>query len=63
MQQALWQFLEHEKALVEPATACSVAALLENRELYRGKRILIIICGANVSLEQAQQWRAKFLEE
>jgi threonine dehydratase len=53
--------LEHEKLLVEPATSCSVAALLDNKELYRGKRVLLVICGGNVSLQQAETWRSQYL--
>ncbi|MFX0015271.1 MAG: threonine/serine dehydratase [Promethearchaeota archaeon] len=54
---ALQLLLEKEKILVEPATSCSVAALLQNKfELSDVEKICIILCGANVSLRQLREW-------
>jgi len=55
---ALLLLLEHEKLLVEPATACSVAALLHNKfDLQDIDKIGIILCGANVSLRELKEWK------
>src|SRR3954466_14920812 len=35
--------------VIEGAAAVAVAAFLQNAERYRGKRVAVIICGANVS--------------
>ncbi len=54
---ALKFLLEEEKILVEPATSCIVAALLENKfDLSQYNTIGIILCGANVSLRELQKW-------
>jgi threonine dehydratase len=35
--------------IIEGAAAVAVAAFLKNAEVYRGKKVAIVICGANVS--------------
>jgi threonine dehydratase len=35
--------------IIEGAAAVAVAAFLKSAELYRGKRVAVVICGANVS--------------
>ena len=35
--------------IVEPAAALGIAAIIENRERFRGKTVATIICGANIS--------------
>ncbi|MFW9905553.1 MAG: threonine/serine dehydratase [Candidatus Thorarchaeota archaeon] len=55
---ALQLLLEKEKILVEPATSCSIAALLQNKfDLADIEKICIILCGANVSLRQLREWK------
>ena len=55
---ALLLMLESEKILVEPATSCSIAALLENKfDLSDTKKICVIMCGSNVSLRQLKAWK------
>ncbi|MFX0113215.1 MAG: threonine/serine dehydratase, partial [Candidatus Hodarchaeota archaeon] len=54
---ALLLLLEHEKILVEPATACSIAALLQKKfDLQDIEKICIILCGANVALRELKEW-------
>ena len=54
---ALHLLLEKEKILVEPATSCSIAALLHNKfDLSEVEKICIILCGANVSIRQLKEW-------
>lgn len=56
--EALLLFLKHEKILVEPATACSIAALLQNKfDLQEIDKIGIILCGANVALRELKEWK------
>jgi threonine dehydratase len=54
---ALLLLLEHEKFLVEPATACSIAALLQRKfDLRDIEKIGVILCGANVALRELKEW-------
>lgn len=56
--EALLLMLEHENILMEPATSCSIAALLQNKfDLSNAEKICIILCGANVSLRQLKDWK------
>jgi threonine dehydratase len=42
--------------VVEPAGAVGLAALLANPNLHRGQRVSTILCGSNVTAEQAREW-------
>ncbi|MFQ5978230.1 MAG: threonine/serine dehydratase [Candidatus Heimdallarchaeota archaeon] len=54
---ALLLLLEHEKILVEPATACSIAALLHDKfDLQDIEKVGVILCGANVALRELKEW-------
>ncbi len=56
---ALIAVLEEEKLLTEPATSCSVAALMEGKiPLRRGEKVVIVLCGANVSHEKVHEWES-----
>ena len=46
---ALRLFLEKHHMLIEGAAAVSIAAFLKERERYRGKNVVIVVCGANIS--------------
>jgi threonine dehydratase len=57
--QALLQILDKEKLLTEPATSCSVAALVEGCIAIRpGENVVVVLCGANVALENVRCWAA-----
>ena len=43
--------LRHHHTLVEGAAGVAVAAFRRERERYAGKRVAIVLCGANVSPE------------
>lgn len=45
----LWEGL---RCIAEPSGAMGLAAVLKNRELLVGKRVLVILCGANVDFLQ-----------
>lgn len=42
--------------VVEPSAALGVAALLENRERFAGRRVATIICGSNVATRDYERW-------
>jgi threonine dehydratase len=46
----------HAGLVVEPSAALGVAAMLEDRSRYRGKRVVTIICGANVAPADFERW-------
>ena len=48
--------LQHAGVVVEPAAALGVAAVLENRERFAGRRVGTIICGSNVTADDYQRW-------
>jgi threonine dehydratase len=54
---ALFQFLDEEKALIEPAASCCIAAAIENRDYLKGKKIVIVVCGANIHLNEVLEWK------
>lgn len=39
----------HAGLVVEPSAALGVAAVLENRDRFAGRRVATIICGSNVA--------------
>ena len=43
---------ERMKILIEPSAAVPLAAVLENRESFRGRRVGIILSGGNVDLDR-----------
>jgi len=45
----LW---ETHRCIAEPSGALGLAAILENPERYQGKRVLAVLCGANVDFLQ-----------
>ena len=46
----------HAGLVVEPSAALGVAAMLEDRARYRGKRVVTIICGGNVAPADFERW-------
>jgi threonine dehydratase len=46
----------HAGLIVEPSAALGIAAALEDRSRYRGKRIVTIICGSNVAQADFERW-------
>ena len=45
---AILLFLERKKLVVEGAGAVPMAALLENKERFRGKRVVLVVSGGNI---------------
>jgi threonine dehydratase len=48
---SLRDFLQTQHMLIEGAAAMAVAAMIKRRDLIAGKNIVVIICGANISVE------------
>ena len=43
---------ERMKIIIEPSSAVPLAAILENKKLFEGKRAAVIFSGGNVALEK-----------
>jgi threonine dehydratase len=50
LEQAIFTLLEYEKTLVEGAGAAALAAALHHCELFRGRRIALILSGGNIDM-------------
>ena len=46
----------HAGMIVEPSAALGVAAVLEDRERFAGRRIATVICGSNVMTGDFERW-------
>jgi len=51
IQDGIIQLIEKERILVEGAAGTAIAALIKKKNDLRGKRVGIIVCGRNISLE------------
>ena len=51
IKEGLGEFLQSQHMLVEGAAAVAVAAMVKRRDHLAGKNVVVIICGANLSLE------------
>lgn len=61
---ALVGLLAEEKLLTEPATSCSVAALLEGKaSAGPDETVVIVLCGANAGLPRIAGWIAQSMEQ
>lgn len=59
--ETLWDILNYEKLLVEPAMSCSLSAVISGKsESQSDDNIVIIICGGNVAIQDVIQWRTQF---
>lgn len=48
--------LGHAGLVVEPSAALGIAAILEDRDRFAGRRIVTIVCGGNVDLDPYRRW-------
>jgi threonine dehydratase len=58
-EELLWT-LNHEKLLCEPAASCTLAALTDATLDLVGRRVAVVVCGGNITLEQVRAWEARF---
>ena len=45
------KFLEKERMLLEGAAGTAVAALIKMKDELKGKKVGVVICGGNISLD------------
>lgn len=61
---ALLEVLDEEKLLTEPATSCSVAALLTGKiTVHPGQNVVVVLCGANVGIGRVAKWVSQRTDE
>jgi threonine dehydratase len=53
---ALKLVYERMKIVIEPSSATVLAAVLRNKELFKGKKVGVIITGGNVDLVKLSEW-------
>jgi threonine dehydratase len=51
IQEGIIHLIEKERILVEGAAGTSIAALIKMKDQLKGKRVGIVVCGRNISLE------------
>jgi threonine dehydratase len=54
--QAMRLALQHVGVLLEPAGAAAIAGCLARPDLVEGRRVAVVLCGANVTEEQYRRW-------
>jgi threonine dehydratase len=54
--QAMRLVHEHAGLVLEPAGAAGVAALLADRERFAGRHVACVLCGGNLTPEDARRW-------
>jgi threonine dehydratase len=47
---------EHLGIVLEPSGAAGLAAILENRDRFRGQSVAVVLCGGNLTPEQMKLW-------
>ena len=52
---AMRAFIEHHHMLIEGAAGVAIASYLKMRSAYTGKRVVIVLCGANISAQKLQR--------
>jgi threonine dehydratase len=53
--------LDHAGLVVEPSAALGIAAVLEDRDRFAGRRVVTIVCGSNVDIGVYRRWVAATL--
>ena len=48
IERAIAMLAEHEKVVVEGAGATGLAALIQNSQKFKGKKVVVILCGGNI---------------
>jgi threonine dehydratase len=48
--------LEHAGLVAEPSAALGVAAILQDRDRFAGRRVATVVCGGNVDPDAYQRW-------
>ena len=48
--------LDHAGLVVEPSAALGIAAILEDRDRFAGRRVVTVICGSNVDMDAYHRW-------
>ena len=48
--------LDHAGLVVEPSAALGIAAILEDRDRFVGRHVVVIVCGSNVDIDAYHRW-------
>jgi threonine dehydratase len=61
--QAMRAFMRSEDEVIEGAAGVAVAGLLQRREAIAGKKVVVVICGANIADEDLTEVRRADLDD
>lgn len=53
--EAFYLLISRLKILIEPSCATSLAAIIKNKEVFKGKSVCIILTGGNVDLDDTKK--------
>ena len=53
--EATRQLIEDEHMLVEGAAGLALAGLLKTADSWKGKRVVVVLCGANIGREKLRR--------
>ncbi|MDJ0837306.1 MAG: threonine/serine dehydratase [Acidobacteriota bacterium] len=51
IREAMLLFMEHHHMMIEGAAGVTLASFLKNKDAYKGQNVVLVICGANISLK------------
>ena len=51
IEESIRLLFEQHRLVVEGSAALAVGALVKNRERFRGKKVVAVVCGRNIDLE------------
>ncbi|MBI3577625.1 threonine/serine dehydratase [Candidatus Gottesmanbacteria bacterium] len=55
IKKAIYLILDRHHKLIEGAAALSVAALLQQKDLFKKKQIVLVLCGSDIGVEQLRK--------
>lgn len=56
IKQTILAMLKHQKILIEGAAAVPVACLINNKEQFKNKKNVVIVCGGNIDIKLVKEW-------
>ena len=55
IKQAMIMYMDYEHQLIEGAAGTAIAALIKKSESLKGKKVGVVICGGNISLDVVRE--------
>ena len=55
IKKAMFEYMKKEHQLIEGAAGTAIAALFQKKKYLKGKRVGVLVCGGNISMETVKQ--------